>query len=384
MGIFSKIIGFFKTPYKAYINRDFSNFSFFNRDLNTNENIFSAVSLLSNALASAPISVYKDYEKLKPRENDLARLFEYGPNNFQSTFQFIRLMETLRNTKGASYAIKEYGFNNRLERLWVMNPDNVTPQMEKDSRELYYAISKDGAINYVHSSHIIAVNYVTTDGYTPISPLDVLRNTVDYDREIKEFSLNQMKDGLKANLVIKLQAKLNKEELDNYNEMINRFKSNGILYVDNGKEFQELKKSSFIDPNVAAVEEITVERVERVYTIQGKLTGKATNVEDLLYLKDSILPTARMYEQEFTKKCIPNTERDEGIKVKISLNGFARADMKTRGEFYFKGVRTGWFCPDEVRALEDMPPIKGGDTYYVSKDLIPVDMIGNLNKAKNK
>ncbi|EDT22830.1 phage portal protein [Clostridium perfringens] len=384
MGIFSKIIGFFKTPYKAYINRDFSNFSFFNRDLNTNENIFSAVSLLSNALASAPISVYKDYEKLKPRENDLARLFEYGPNNFQSTFQFIRLMETLRNTKGAAYAIKEYGFNNRLERLWVMNPDNVTPQMEKDSRELYYAISKDGAINYVHSSHIIAVNYVTTDGYTPISPLDVLRNTVDYDREIKEFSLNQMKDGLKANLVIKLQAKLNEEELANYNEMINRFKSNGILYVDNGKEFQELKKSSFIDPNVAAVEEITVERVERVYTIQGKLTGKATNVEDLLYLKDSILPTARMYEQEFTKKCIPNTERDEGIKVKISLNGFARADMKTRGEFYFKGVRTGWFCPDEVRAWEDMPPIKGGDTYYVSKDLIPVDMIRNLNKPKNK
>ena len=384
MGIFSKIIGFFKTPYKAYINRDFGNFSFFNRDLNTNENIFSAVSLLSNALASAPISVYKDYEKLKPRENDLARLFEYGPNNFQSTFQFIRLMETLRNTKGAAYAIKEYGFNNRLERLWVMNPDNVTPQMEKDSRELYYAISKDGAINYVHSSHIIAVNYVTTDGYTPISPLDVLRNTVDYDREIKEFSLNQMKDGLKANLVIKLQAKLNEEDLANYNEMINRFKSNGILYVDGGKEFQELKKSSFIDPNVAAVEEITVERVERVYTIQGKLTGKATNVEDLLYLKDSILPTARMYEQEFTKKCIPNIERDEGIKVKVSLNGFARADMKTRGEFYFKGVRTGWFCPDEVRALEDMPPIKGGDTYYVSKDLIPVDMIRNLSKPKNK
>lgn len=295
MSLFGRIKSFFKTPYKTYINRDISSFSFFNRDLNTNENIFSAVSLLSNALASAPINVYKDYEKLKPKENDLARLFEYGPNNFQSTFQFIRLMETLRNTKGAAYAIKEYGFNNRLERLWVMNPDNVTPQMEKDSRELYYAISKDGAINYVHSSHIIAVNYVTTDGYTPISPLDVLRNTVDYDREIKEFSLNQMKDGLKANLVIKLQAKLNEEELANYNEMINRFKSNGILYVDNGKEFQELKKSSFIDPNVAAVEEITVERVERVYTIQGKLTGKATNVEDLLYLKDSILPLSLIH-----------------------------------------------------------------------------------------
>ena len=178
-------------------------FSFFNKDLATNETIFSAISMLSNAIASAPIGVYKDYEKLKPYESDLARLFEYGPNNFQSTFQFIRLMETLRNTKGAAYAIKEYGYMGAIERLWVLNPDFV--------------------------------NHITSNGYTPISPLDVLRNTIDYDREIKEFSLNQMKNGLKANIVIKLQTKLSEPALKEYNAMMDKFKENGVLYVDSGK-----------------------------------------------------------------------------------------------------------------------------------------------------
>lgn len=383
MGVFKNIISFFKTPYKTTITRNFRWFSFFNKDLATNETIFSAVSMLSNAIASAPIGVYKDYEKLKPYESNLARLFEYGPNNFQSTFQFIRLMETLRNTKGAAYAIKEYDYMEEIEKLWVLNPDYVTPVLESESRELYYEIRENGNLAYVHSNHIIAVNHITSDGYTPISPLDVLRNTIDYDREIKEFSLNQMRNGLKANIVIKLQSNLSEEAMIKYNEMMDRFKDNGILYVDNGKEFQELKNNTFIDPNVASVEAITVERVERVYNMPGKLTGKATNVEDLLYVKDTILPIVRMYEQEFTKKCIPINKRDLGEKVKLSLNGFARADMKTRGEFYFKGIRSTWFCANEIRALEDMPPIKGGDIYYVSKDLIPIDMVRNLNNKNN-
>jgi len=190
-----------------------------------------------------------------------------------------------------------------------------------------------------------------------------------------------MQNGLKANIVVKLSSKLDEEGLRTYNDMLSKFQKNGILYVDSGKDFQELKNTSFIDPNVAAVEQITVERVERVYNMPGKLTGKATNVEDLLYLKDTILPTARMYEQEFTRKCLSEPDRDEGIKVKLSLNGFARADMKTRGDFYFKGIRSSWFCSDEIRALEDMPPIPGGDVYYVSRDLVPIDKIDLVLKG---
>ncbi len=55
--------------------------------------------------------------------------------------------------------------------------------------------------------------------------------------------------------------------------------------------------------------------------------------------------------------------------------------MSTRGEFYFKGIRSAWFTPNEIRALEEMPPIKGGDQLFVSRDLVPIDKIDLILKG---
>lgn len=391
MGIINNIKNFiFKTPYKLFVNGGNNRFSFINKDLATNETIFAAITMLSNGIASAPLSVRQDYKKLKPKESNLARLFEYGPNPNMTTFQFIRCMETIRNTKGTAYAIKEYGPYNDIEAIWILKSDYVEPIRDQDTKELYYKIKCDGKDRYIHNSHIIAVNHISEDGYTAINPLDVLRNTIQYDQEIKEFSLNQMKNGLKANMVIKLQSKLNEESLKLYEEMIRRFQKNGILFVDSGKDFQELKNSSFIDPKVFEVEEITVSRVARVYNMPiGKLIGSKNSYasaeqSDLEYMKDTILPIVRMYEQEFSKKCITEKDRDNGIQAKMSLNGFARGDMNTRGNFYFKGIRSTWFCANDIRALEDMPPIPGGDVFYVSRDMCPIDKIDLLLKGGEK
>lgn len=381
MNIFNKIKRFFSTPAKAYIERSYPQFSFTNRELATNETIFSAISMLSNAIASAPIMVAENYKKLKPSEHNIAKLLKYG-SGYQSMFQIIRLMETIRNVKGSAYAIKEYGFAGEVEKIWVLNSDYVTPILEKDTKEMYYEIRKDGQVGYVHNSHIIAVNHISTDGYSSISPLDVLKNTIDYDNEIKEFSINQMKNGLKARIVIKLQSKLSEESLKEYNKVIQNFKNNGILYVDAGKEISELSNSSFIDPNVASVEEMTIERVERAFNMPGKLTGKSSDVEDLLFLKDTILPIVRMYEQEFTLKLLSENDRDNGLEIKFSLNGFARANMQERGAFYQIMFRNGIMATNEIRILEDLPPVEGGDKRYLSRDLCPSDLYDKFIKSQ--
>ncbi|MBY6907571.1 phage portal protein, partial [Clostridium botulinum] len=177
------------------------------------------------------------------------------------------------------------------------------------------------------NSHIIHFSHISVNGYKGINPLDVLRNTIDYDREIKEFSLNQMKNGLKANIVIKLAAKLNKDAMNEYTEMIGRFQKNGILFVDQGKEFQELKNSSFIDPKVFDVENITIARVARVYNIPlHKLLAEkqgysSAEQADLEYIKDTILPVIRQYEEELNKKLLTEQQRNEGYSFKFNLNG---------------------------------------------------------------
>lgn len=354
-----------------------------NRDLATNETVFSAISSIANAVASAPISVRKNYQCLNMNEHYLAELFDFGPNSYQTTFQFIRLMETIRNVKGRAYAIKEFHNSARrkleVKALYILDSDRVTPFIDSDTKEKYYQIIDDNGGRYaIHSDYIIEVNHISTNGLESYSPLDVLRNTIDYDTKIKEFSLNQMTNSLSARLVVKLQSKLSEENLELYQKMMEDFMRSGILYVDSGKEFQELKNTTYIDPNVAAVENITIERVERVFNMAGKLTGKADDVEDLIYLKDCILPIIRMYEQEFTKKLVSYNDRRNGIRIKFNMNGFARGNMKTRGEFYNKMIRSSAFCANDIRAWEDLPPIEGGDVFYVSRDMCPIDQIRQL------
>lgn len=391
MGIISWLRLKFSTPSsKDGPPGNASYFSFQDKDLATNETIFAAISLLANSIASAPISLRLNYDKVKPKQSNIARLLEYGPNDFQTTFDFIRLLETLRDRKGVGYAIKEYDRRMNVVSLWVMDSDYVTPVLDTESKELWYRVnSKDGDI-FIHNSNIIAVRHITSDGYTPISPVDVLRNTINYDTSIKEFSINQMNQGLKFNLAIKLATPLDADKLTAYDEVIKRFKSNGILYLDKGKEAQALNTGSVIDPNVVGIENITIERVARVFNlppsklIAGKSTYSSAEQEDLNFLKDTILPIARMYEQEFTRKLLSYSEREEGYYIKLSLNGFARASMNDRGNFYFKGIRSGWFTINDIRTLEDMAPlaVPEADIPMVSRDLIPVTKIDQLLAQK--
>ena len=389
MNIWNKIKGFVKKPNRTNIMHSYGgNFNFSNTDLATNETIFSAVSLLSNGIASLPLKLYKKYKIIDPSENNLAKMIEYNPSPYLTMFQWIRCMESFKNVKGNAYAILEYDYFQQPEQMYILDSNCVTPVIEAETKDLWYQIKGDDGIYYVHNSHIIHFNHISLNGYKGISPLDVLRNTIDYDRRVKEFSLNQMQNGLKANLVIKLAAKLNEESMNQYTEMLSKFQKNGILFVDQGKDFQELKNNSFIDPKVFDVENITIARVARVYNIplhkllSNQMNYSSAEQSDLEYIKDTILPLVRQYEHELNRKLLTEQQRNEGYCFRFNLNGLARADMKTRGDFYFKGIRSAWFTPNEIRALEEMPPLEGGDKLFVSRDLIPIEDVNKLLKRE--
>ena len=392
MKLLNSIKNFFKTPAKTSIKRRFNNwFKFYNSELANNETIFSAVTMKANAIASAPVSINLDYRKLNPGEHKLAYLFKYGPNPRQTMFSFIQYMEATRNTNSGAYAIIEYSnVLGDISAIWPLKSEFVEPIIDQDSGELYYEITDhdDNTKKYVHNSHVIALEYLDNNGFKGINPLDVLKNTIDYDREIKEFSINQMKTSLKANAVVKIDTTLDEESLEEYDAMMEQMQENGIIYLDDGKDIKELSAKTYIDPNIFDIEKITVERVERVFNIIGKLTkGSSTNkttssdTEDLLYLKDSILPVIRQYEQEFSKKLLTTKEKMQGYEIKFNMNGYARATMEKRGNFYQILYRNGILSANEIRILEDLPPVEGGDKRYMSRDLCPVDLFDDFIKS---
>ena len=124
------------------------------------------------------------------------------------------------------------------------------------------------------------------------------------------------------------------------------------------------------------VENITVQRVERVFNIVGKLiknNSGTQDTEDLIFLKDTILPIIREYESEFNRKLLNSIEIEQECEIKFNLNGFARATMEKRGNFYQIMFRNNLMTTNEIRALEDLPPVEGGDRRFLSRDLWDAD-----------
>jgi HK97 family phage portal protein len=87
------------------------------------------------------------------------------------------------------------------------------------------------------------------------------------------------------------------------------------------------------------------------------------------FVQGTLTPIVAQYEKELAKKLLTEVEIRSGMYFKFNLNSLLRGDMKTRGDFYFKAVRTGLMTPNEVRALEDLAPMEFGDVLYMSGDL---------------
>ena len=64
------------------------------------------------------------------------------------------------------------------------------------------------------------------------------------------------------------------------------------------------------------------------------------------------------------------------------LDALLRADTQTRYEAESKAVSGSIMTPNEVRKLENLPPIEGGDRLFVAVNLMPIDQAGqNILKA---
>lgn len=349
-------------------------------ELASNETIFAAVSRLSNSLAVLPIKLYQEY---KPVYTELNDLVANAPNRNMNSFGFIRLLETHRNVYGNGYAMKKYNRFYEVEALLVLDPTRVEPVVEQDTDELWYMVRGDKGTYYVHNMDMVHVNHVQTsqNGYKGISPIDVLRNTIDFDAAVRKFTLDQLDSSIKASFILKLNAHVGEEKKKEiWSNFAQFYKENGgVIIQESGTEIKEINRN-FIDSKVFEVEKITRSRVSTVFNMPVTMLGETDGASyssmeqmSLEFVTYTLLPIVRQYEQEFNRKLLTAQQRQRGLYFKFTLGALLRGDMATRGEFYFKMIRSGVFKPNEARAWEELPPESGGDKLYISGDLYPID-----------
>jgi HK97 family phage portal protein len=108
-----------------------------------------------------------------------------------------------------------------------------------------------------------------------------------------------------------------------------------------------------------------------------KASSWASSAESLnrWFLQYGLRPLLKRIEQEIAKSLF-TAEEALRYYAEFAVEGLLRADTAGRSAFYSTALQNGYMSRNEVRRLENLPPIDGGDVYTVQVNLMPLDRIG--------
>jgi hypothetical protein len=116
---------------------------------------------------------------------------------------------------------------------------------------------------------------------------------------------------------------------------------------------------------------MAVEDVARAFNIPsmylqlpGTNTFSSAEQNAIQFVTHTVRPLVQKLEGAFST--LLNTEQGgEFAFVKFSIDGLLRGDANSRFSAYSNGLQSGWLTLNDVRRLEDLPPLQGGDTARV-------------------
>ena len=125
--------------------------------------------------------------------------------------------------------------------------------------------------------------------------------------------------------------------------------------------------------------------IARIFRVPPHMIGDLekssfSNIEQqaLEFVKYCVNPWVIRWEQAMWQGLILPSEKDKYF-IKFNLDGLLRGDYETRMKGYTMGIQNGFYCPNDVRKLENLneiPAEEGGFTFMVNGTMTKLSDVG--------
>jgi HK97 family phage portal protein len=145
------------------------------------------------------------------------------------------------------------------------------------------------------------------------------------------------------------------------------------LAMDNEKA-QLLESRNFGVGEICRLYKIPLHMVQH----QDKSSSWGSGIEQMSlgYVIYTLMAWIKRHEAAMMRDLLLPSER-KNLYIEFNVSGLLRGDQKARYEAYAIGRNWGWLSVNDIRRLENMSPITGGDRY-----LTPLNM-SDSGKAAN-
>lgn len=352
---------------------------------------WACVNLLAGTIASLPLVVYRTIngERTVDKSHALYRLLHDSPNYDQTAVDFWEFMQGSIELHGNGYAEKSM-FGDRIAALTPVRPDLV--QVKRlQSGALEYSWTVNGVRSVVPQDRML---HIRGSGGGPLggaSTLSVCRATFSSALSVETASRSMFRNGVRPSGILSIDKALSGDqrkiaEAALQEKFAGAMNEGRPMLLDNGMKWEQLS----INPEDAQMLEtrrFSVEEICRVFGVPPHMVGHTENStswgtgleqQTLGFQKFTLRRRLKRIEQALEKQLLSTADRAAGVTIEFNLEGLLRADSVARANFYKEMTGIGVMTINEVRALENMPPVEGGDVPRMQMQNVPITEAGQL------
>ena len=160
-----------------------------------------------------------------------------------------------------------------------------------------------------------------------------------------------------------------------------------VAVLDYGMKYQALsisqKDAMFIEQQTQTVEDIARYFSMPLYKLQSGKQSYNSNEQNSIEYTGSLRPRVSQMEEEQTWKLLSMDDIRAGLEIRTNMMALLRSDQKSRAEYYKTMHQEGTYSINDIRALEDLPDVDGGDEHAISLNYIPLSLWRDLSIKRN-
>jgi len=355
--------------------------------------VWACVQLISNSVASMPISVFRESESgreaMKSRHY-LTDILHISPNPYMKPRDF-RLAMTVQACLWNNAYAEILRSGDRISGLVPLRPGRMTPVI-LESGELVYEYATEQGVKIFAKESIFHLSGITTEGIVGLERNNFARETYGLSVSADTFAAKQFANGGRPGGVLTMDSILKTEQREElrklYSQMSEGAQNSGKMWVlEGGMEYKALDYTAD-QMQMIATRSHQLGEVARFFGVPGVLIGAGTNGSSawpasfeqqmLAFLTFTLQAYVDEWESEIRYSLLPSRS---DINVDHDTSTLIKMDSTAKANYLSRLTQNGLMTRNEARTRLDLPEKEGADELTVQTNLTNIEDLEGLNNA---
>lgn len=368
--------------------------------------VYASVRLLATTAAGLPIHVYEESADGAPtavRTSDTQYLWgdpnnEMTPQTFWEAVIGHEVLEgdafiyVSKNGRG-DVALEERASPGDMWGIWYIEPWRVRVGRTTDGRKVYQVDNEDVLFDFRAGGEIVHVPNWARSSLRGVNPISMARSAIGLASASQEYAERFFSQDSTPRGALSTDQDLSPEQADKLAAQWERNnagldKAHRTAVLSNGAKFQAIS----VNPDDAQLLEerrFQLSDIARFFGIPPHMLGDTerstswgTGIEEQTrgFLTYTLQAHINRIEQAIDSALLKRSKTNR--YVKFELGGLLRPNLLQRYQAHALGYGR-WLTANNIRRLEDLPDIAGGDDLLTMTNMIPVEQLMELVRAQN-